>query len=239
MKVLKTVRTFSFWGAFLFLSLVVGFRVSIWGIVSDALNAELPIKVLCVYAIASIFVFFAILLFDILSAKNSAITVQQQLIYGFHSTVWTPYKGFAIGELFKFKRLGMSKSAIAYDVAIMIWRLLEMIAWWCIVAGIVFHTRRTPECAISKAFAQLSTIEIRNRILIIVVSIIVLNLLAWMLDEIDAKKLREGANRTRNNSRGTLGQRYFDKHPERIPSGCRSCGGPYPECRASCSLFDE
>lgn len=24
-----------------------------------------------------------------------------------------------------------------------------------------------------------------------------------------------------------------------IPPGCRACGGPYPNCKASCPLFDE
>lgn len=24
-----------------------------------------------------------------------------------------------------------------------------------------------------------------------------------------------------------------------IPSGCRACGGPYPQCKISCKLFDD
>ena len=25
----------------------------------------------------------------------------------------------------------------------------------------------------------------------------------------------------------------------RVPSGCAACGGPYPDCRKSCDLYDE
>lgn len=30
-----------------------------------------------------------------------------------------------------------------------------------------------------------------------------------------------------------------DYDPDYIPPGCRACGGPYPNCKASCPLFDE
>ena len=26
---------------------------------------------------------------------------------------------------------------------------------------------------------------------------------------------------------------------EDIPYGCRACGGPYPDCTTSCSMFDD
>lgn len=31
---------------------------------------------------------------------------------------------------------------------------------------------------------------------------------------------------------------HFDD-PDYIPPGCRACGGPYPNCKASCPLFDQ
>lgn len=30
-----------------------------------------------------------------------------------------------------------------------------------------------------------------------------------------------------------------DEDPDEIPWGCQSCGGPWPECKASCSIYDE
>ena len=27
--------------------------------------------------------------------------------------------------------------------------------------------------------------------------------------------------------------------PDYVPVGCRACGGPYPNCKWSCNLFDE
>lgn len=26
---------------------------------------------------------------------------------------------------------------------------------------------------------------------------------------------------------------------EHIPAGCRACGGPYPNCKSSCPMFDD
>lgn len=30
-----------------------------------------------------------------------------------------------------------------------------------------------------------------------------------------------------------------DDDDDDIPFGCASCGGPYPDCKASCNMFDE
>ena len=32
---------------------------------------------------------------------------------------------------------------------------------------------------------------------------------------------------------------YEDEDPLDIPVGCRACGGPYPQCKTSCKLFDD
>lgn len=32
---------------------------------------------------------------------------------------------------------------------------------------------------------------------------------------------------------------YFNDNPMKVPSGCRACGGDYPDCRDGCPLFDE
>ncbi len=34
-------------------------------------------------------------------------------------------------------------------------------------------------------------------------------------------------------------QEYYDIHTLSVPSGCRACGGPYPSCCDSCSMFDD
>lgn len=40
-----------------------------------------------------------------------------------------------------------------------------------------------------------------------------------------------------NKNRAT--ERYSEHHYLRIPAGCRACGGPYPNCKSSCPLFDD
>ena len=32
---------------------------------------------------------------------------------------------------------------------------------------------------------------------------------------------------------------YFDDSDEEPPFGCKACGGPYPQCKTSCKLFDD
>ena len=32
---------------------------------------------------------------------------------------------------------------------------------------------------------------------------------------------------------------YEADDDEEVPEGCRACGGPYPDCTTSCSLFDD
>ena len=32
---------------------------------------------------------------------------------------------------------------------------------------------------------------------------------------------------------------FSSEEPLNIPEGCRACGGAYPSCKSSCSLFDE
>lgn len=34
-------------------------------------------------------------------------------------------------------------------------------------------------------------------------------------------------------------QEYYDRNQLKVPSGCRACGGPYPSCKDSCSMFDD
>ena len=32
---------------------------------------------------------------------------------------------------------------------------------------------------------------------------------------------------------------WMEKYSDDIPEGCVACGGPYPNCKSSCSIFDE
>ena len=32
---------------------------------------------------------------------------------------------------------------------------------------------------------------------------------------------------------------WYAEQEESIPAGCMACGGPYPDCKSSCKLFDE
>ena len=32
---------------------------------------------------------------------------------------------------------------------------------------------------------------------------------------------------------------YYEENNDDIPYGCAACGGPYPQCKTSCKLFDD
>lgn len=34
-------------------------------------------------------------------------------------------------------------------------------------------------------------------------------------------------------------QQEAENDPNYIPPGCAACGGPYPQCKTSCKLFDD
>jgi hypothetical protein len=34
-------------------------------------------------------------------------------------------------------------------------------------------------------------------------------------------------------------EEYFEECDEDVPYGCAACGGPYPQCKTSCKLFDD
>lgn len=40
-------------------------------------------------------------------------------------------------------------------------------------------------------------------------------------------------------SRDDYDEYYDDEDDDEPPFGCRACGGPYPQCKTSCKMFDE
>lgn len=82
-----------------------------------------------------------------------------------------------------------------------------------------------------------------------VFGMLVFALLIWIIIAIIAKKIGIKYLRTlseqeeyianyRKRKNGTKSQQYYSRYPERIPSGCRECGGPYPSCKSSCNLYN-
>lgn len=53
---------------------------------------------------------------------------------------------------------------------------------------------------------------------------------------------KQSTRRKRNPKKEPADECYEPPHREYrgyVPSGCRGCGGPYPDCRDSCNLFDD
>lgn len=238
-KVLFVLETLAFWGMFFLVALIVGFSVPLKGLVQDITSTGIPLNVFAIYLLVSAPVFAILAIIDFIISHKNGITVFETMAIAIPSLVWTPYKGIDIRELFKFRKLGMSGSAIAYDIGIMLQRIIEMVIWWGVLVYAIRAIMVTPNCVVATTINAMEKKEIFQKAGMVLLAIIVINILGWIVSSIQSRIWKKQFSRSERYSKGTLGQHYFDKHPERIPSGCRACGGPYPECRSGCNLFDE
>lgn len=239
-KILNFLKTIAFWGVFFLIIIVSLFDVSLTdGLIKDAASTVSPINLLAKYLLMSVPAFIILVIIDFFVARKNKMTLFDAISISIPALAWTPYKGLDIREIFKLKKLDMSWTAILYDLWCMLLRLIEMILWWGVLIYSVDSVNKTPTCSLAMTINQMTKAEILQKVGITALAIVILNVFGWILSKIQMKVWQSRFERSEDESKGTLGQRYFYNHPEHIPSGCSACGGPYPECRASCSMFDE
>lgn len=238
-KIVGFVKTMAFWGTFFLIMLLFGFKVSVNGLVSDLFSGIVPVDIYSGILLVSPIIFFMFLVIGLITSRNNGLSRLDKFVIAFLPLVWTPYKGLDIREIFKFKKLGMDKFSIVYDLRIFFIRLIETIVWWFAVAYGAYTVVTNSTCEVAVALQKYQMQQILIRAAITVGVIIALNLIAWIMYKTMINIWRKNSAREQKSNKGTAGQRYFARHPERIPSGCRGCGGPYPECRSSCNLFGE
>ena len=232
------LKYFAFWGIIFLLILVFGFGVSIQDIYGLAKSLEMYLAVYCIYLLVSIILYPILALFCIIRSSKLGFSFSETLAIHLQPTLWIPYKGLDIHELFKLKSLGLNSSGIWYEIRVHIIRLFETALWWFVVISGINTVRRQGNNAILHAIEQKTTRELLIIAGLSIAAYCVIKLLVWLIDTAVTKRWQRETRRS-SYKLGTRGQRYYDRFPERMPAGCRACGGPYPECRSSCPLFDE
>lgn len=236
MKLLSAIKAFAFWGICFLLILVIGFGVKVQDIISIATSLEMNLAAFCIYILGSVIIFPLLAVISMISDLKSGLSFGDVLAIDIPPLLWMPYKGLDIRELFKLKKLGLDARGILYDIMVHIMRFLEMALWWFIVVFGVYTIYHQGNNAIRSTIYQKPFSEKAIIAGICLAVYLVLQIFSWIINIVVTKKWRNEVRRSSSDS-GTRAQRYYGRHPERIPSGCRACGGPYPECKASCKLI--
>ena len=175
------------------------------------------------YLILSIPIFIITVIINFIYSYICKLSIFDTIIIMLPTLTWTPYKGFDIRSLIKSIK---SVQGIFYDIVTFIFNLILMIIWWFIVIYGFISIRDS-----------ISNSNLLLNIFITIGIIVVMNIVTMLIFKIGSKSWL-GDYRF-NKNQGTIGQRYYERHPEHMPATCKACGGPYPECRASCNVFDE
>lgn len=238
MKFLSFIQTFAFWGICFLLILTIGFGVRIQDIFYIAVSLETNLAAFCLYLLVSVGLFplFTIII-GIVHGK-SGLSFGESLAIDLPVLLWTPYKGLDFRGRLK-KNSGFDSQFVFHDIGIRIWRFIEMIIWWTIVIGGLFSIYVQYDNAIRFAIDQKSSIEKLKIIGIALIVYIVLRLISWIINKVCTNSWKEEGYRPPSYEQGTKAEQYYRQHSERKPVGCRACGGPYPECKLSCNLFDD
>lgn len=218
MRIVSGIRNISFWGIFFLLILVNLFDISFNSIFSNISN-----NYFYLYLILSIPVFIITVIINFIYSYICKLSIFDTIIIMLPTLAWTPYKGFDIRSLIKSIKSG---HGIFYDIVTFIFNLILMIIWWFIVIYGFISIRN-----------RISNSNLLLNVFITIGIIVVMNIITILIFKIGSKSWL-GEYRF-NKNQGTIGQRYYERHPEHMPAACKACGGPYPECRGSCNVFDE
>ena len=238
MRVVQILKVFAFWGILFLLVLVFGFGVDISDIVAIAKSLEMNLAAYCIYLLVSLVLYPLIIIYNAITSLKACLTFSDIVAIGLPTTLWIPYKGLDCRGLKKLKTSGLDAKGIRFDIGVHIIRFLETALWWFVVVTGIYAVYHQGNNAILRAVGQ-KTVQEKLIVAGICFAVYcVLNLIARLINKAVTKRWRSGPTRSYTQS-GTRAQRYYESHPEKVPAGCRACGGPYPECRSSCNLFDE
>lgn len=232
--ILSLLKLFSFWGILFLLVLVLGFKIRIMDIIQTALGPISAVSMYCAFMLLSIILFPLIAIITIL---RSEAVLFDTIAMDFLPLVWVPYKGFIFRYFSRLKAPWYDDETRKDDLKVHVWRLIYTILWWfVIVLGIVVI--RTKENVISQTIKSCPPTERLYIIAIFIGCYLLILLIAKLLYRIMMNSIKKAFNTTPSKN-GTKSQRYYERHPDKIPFACKACGGPYPECRTSCNLYDE
>ncbi len=238
-RVINTLRIFSFWGTLFFLLLWLGFGVPLADFFSVIKSGPWEIILISAYCLVSVIVFTAFNVYGIVDAlKGKGYGFEKFLVY-MGMVLWPPYKVLDIkGQKMDKKRSHAKSPSVEANIRFL-WLLFCFVLWWGIVVLSTLYFRNGTDI-ISIRIRSFSTIQVVIRCAFVLIIFLTLLLLKKPLSIIKQKLSRKRFLKEYNSRRSeTKRNNYYDRHPSRIPAGCRACGGPYPDCKSSCNLYDD
>lgn len=236
-RLLNILKQYSFIGIILLLTLILGFSIKIEDIVSIALSSDYGVflTIVCVYTLISVIVFVIV---SFVSIAISQLSLTDTMAIDLDGLFSIPYRGFRFPRIAQSKKEKTDARIITEEIVLWVVNIIEMLICWGIIGFVIFSICHNSNPILEK-IEKLSTGNIALVLGITVVIYVVLAILVAILLKIKIRHWKQGEDYSYKPKKGTPGQLYYDKHPERLPLGCSACGGPYPECRSSCHLFDE
>ena len=237
-KIFCMIKNLAFWGIVFLLVLIFGFGVRFKDIFSIAFSFEWYLAAYCLYFLVSIILFPLLLVLIYKFDVSCGLSLGDIVPVDLPATLWMPYKGLDIHGLFKMKKSGLDASGVFVEIGIHVRRLFETLLWWAIVIFGIYTIFNQGDNAILKAINEKSS---KDKLIVLGVALgvyLLLSIISWLVQKASVSRWRDAGARSHSQT-GTGLQRYFDRHPERLPSVCSACGGPYPECRESCNVLGE
>lgn len=236
------LKNFVCWGAILFVVFHFGFQIPVntfWVMINDG-SMYIALRIIAGILLLSIVLLPVYVLKSVIGKTKTKLQAMKagypysifvNFIVFSYPDLWSPYKGFFIGDLFKEIKKGYSKDILLFDARVYILRLLDTLIWWAFaIQGTLCVLRYTPNCFVDAVMS--ASIE---RKIIVVGAVIAFFVFRWLLYKLCYEKGK------RDNRSGPIRKRRRKRKKEfngYVPSGCSACGGPYPSCVESCPVFD-
>lgn len=237
-RINKMITDIFFWGCLYLCAFVLGANVKFEVIINEVINGENYINCVCLFLLVSIILFPVLF---IIKWIRSGLTFFENFCISFEPAMLMPFWALNIKMLLHEKRTKTQKNIYKSDFRVFVHRLISMIVWWGIF-GFVVYSVFTTNNGIKIAIDQFSFKDKIVRIVITFTVYVVLLIMSQVFFEILSRKwgkqVREG-NRYRYNKNRGKRKEYYNQKYKKIPIGCSACGGPYPDCKTSCKLFDD
>lgn len=179
MRILTTIKNFSFWGVLFLAFLIFVFNVNLSDIVYEGIYGDKPLKYYCLYMLISVLVY---LIFQFLHFKLLKVSIFDYFAICTLSTFWIPYRGITI--LF-------SHGKKSREVGNIILSLIETILWWFIILTGIYTIINTND---NRIFFNINIMEkniVMKKIGVMFGLILVGNIIGFIAYEISGKKWKD------------------------------------------------
>ena len=168
----------------------------------------------------------------------SGVRFYEMIQLDVEATMRSPYAALnIIPALFHARRTNTQRMIWRSDFGAFILTFIEMILWWTIVLAGSYYIFISDN-VFKTVISQQTITEIFIKIVISGLVLFIISLIDKIADGILRRIWKEQEYRERKRIKRNK-EDYYERHPEKKPSCCSSCGGPYPLCRDGCNLFDD